>query len=71
VRYAGQGFRLGRYPIHFHMIGTVRNSYVRGNSIHHTYNRAVVIHGVHFLRVVNNVAFETMGNTFFVEPSSS
>ena len=36
VRYAGQGFRLGRYPIHFHMIGTVRNSYVRGNSIHHT-----------------------------------
>ena len=26
VRYAGQGFRLGRYPIHFHMIGTVRNS---------------------------------------------
>ena len=45
----------------------MRNSYVRGNSVHHTYNRAVVIHGVHFLRVVNNVAFETMGNTFFVE----
>ena len=22
VRYAGQGFRLGRYPVHFHMIGT-------------------------------------------------
>ena len=67
VRYAGQGFRLGRYPIHFHMIGTVRNSYVRQNSIHHTYNRAVVIHGVHYLRIKNNVAFETMGNTFFVE----
>ena len=25
-RYMGQGYRLGRYPIHFHMIGTVRNS---------------------------------------------
>ena len=37
------------------------------NAIHHTYNRAVVIHGVHYLRVQNNVAFETMGNTFFVE----
>ena len=49
------------------MIGTVRNSYVRQNSIHHTYNRAVVIHGVHYLRIKNNVAFETMGNTFFVE----
>ena len=67
VRYAGQGFRLGRYPIHFHMIGTVRNSYVRQNSIHHTYNRAVVIHGVHYLRVINNVNFETMGNAYFVE----
>ena len=29
ARYVGQGFRLGRYPIHFHMIGTVRNSYAR------------------------------------------
>ena len=50
-RYMGQGFRLGRYPIHFHMIGTVRNSYVRSVSIHHTYNRAIAIHGVHYLRV--------------------
>ena len=58
---------MGRYPIHFHMIGAVRNSYVRGNSIHHTYNRAVVIHGVHYLRVTNNVNFETMGNAYFVE----
>lgn len=39
VRYAGQLGRLGRYPIHFHMIGAVRNSYVRGCSIHHTHNR--------------------------------
>ena len=38
----------------FHMIGSVRNSYVRYNSIHHTYNRAIAIHGVHYLRVQNN-----------------
>jgi hypothetical protein len=55
VRYAGQGFRLGRYPIHFHMIGTVRNSYVKHNSVHHTYNRAVVIHGVHCERHPSNL----------------
>ena len=67
VRYAGQMGRLGRYPIHFHMIGATRNSYVRGCSIHHTYNRAIAIHGVHYLRVQNNVAFETRGHTFFVE----
>ena len=30
----GQAFKLGRYPIHFHMIGTVTQSYIRGNAIH-------------------------------------
>ncbi|CDW80878.1 ipt tig domain containing protein [Stylonychia lemnae] len=63
----GQAFQLGRYPIHFHLIGTVHNSYIRGNSIHHTYNRAVTIHGTHYLRVINNVAYHTMGHTFFIE----
>ena len=49
------------------MIGTVHNSYVRGNAIHQTYNRAVTIHAIHYLRVQNNVAYNTMGHTFFIE----
>ena len=36
ARYVGQAFRLGRYPMHLHMIGSVRNSYIKRNSIHHT-----------------------------------
>ena len=47
----GQAFQLGRYPVHFHMIGTVSKSYIRGLSIHQTYNRACTIHGVHYLRI--------------------
>lgn len=66
-RDVGQAFQLGRYPIHFHRIGIVTKSYIRGNAIHHTYNRAVTFHAVHQLRVQNNVAFETMGHTFFIE----
>ena len=62
VRYSGQMGRIGRYSIHFHMIGAVKNSYVRKNSIHHTFNRAIAIHGVHYLRVQDNVAFETRGH---------
>ena len=30
---AGQAFKLGRYPIHYHMIGTVMKSYIKHNSI--------------------------------------
>ena len=69
-RQVGQAFQLGRYPIHFHMIGTVHNSYIRGNAIHHTYNRAVTVHGVHFLRIQNNVAYLTMGHTIFIEDAA-
>ena len=63
----GQAFQLGRYPIHFHLIGTVSNSYVRGNALHQTYNRAITIHGVHYLRVEDNVAYKTKGHTIFIE----
>ena len=65
VTAAGQAFRLGRYPIHFHMIGNVKKSYIRSNSVHRTFNRAVTIHGVHHLRVQRNVAFDTMGRKYF------
>ncbi|XP_072177767.1 fibrocystin-L-like [Diadema setosum] len=65
--HAGQAFRLGRYPIHFHMNGNVTGSYVRGCSVHHTFNRAVTIHGVHGLLVEHNVAFNIMGHAFFME----
>ena len=64
---SGQAFKLGRYAIHFHMIGTVHGSLVKGNAIHHSYNRACTTHGVHYFKVVNNVAYDTMGHSFFIE----
>lgn len=66
----GQAFKLGRYPIHFHMIGTVNKSYIKNNAIHETYNRAITIHGVHYLQIVNNVAYKTMGHTIFIEDAA-
>ena len=47
----GQAFKLGRYPLHFHMIGTVTQSYIKNNAIHQTYNRATTLHGVHYLTI--------------------
>ena len=65
--YAGQAFTLGRYPLHFHMIGTVSQSYIRNNAIHHTFNRATTVHGVYYLTIKDNVAYHTMGHTYFIE----
>ncbi|XP_038070546.1 fibrocystin-L-like isoform X1 [Patiria miniata] len=67
VTHAGQAFRLGRYPIHFHLNGDVSGSYVRGCGIHHTFNRAVTIHAVHNLLVEHNVAYNIMGHAYFLE----
>lgn len=66
----GQAFQLGRYPIHFHLIGAVHNSYIKGNAIHRSYNRACTIHGVHYLRITENVAYNTKGHTFFIEDAA-
>lgn len=70
VAQMGQGFRLGRYALHFHMHGDVAfQSWVRGCAIHHTYNRATTIHGTHRVLYTNNVAYNIMGHTFFLEAS--
>ena len=67
VTHAGQAFRLGRYPIHFHLNGNVSGSYVRGCGVHSTFNRAVTIHAVDYLLVEKNVAYNVMGHAFFLE----
>ena len=69
VSYAGQAFRLGRYPIHFHLAGDLTTSYVKSCSINRSFNRAVNIHQSHNLLVTGNVAWRIMGGAFFLEDS--
>ncbi|MEQ2198278.1 Fibrocystin-L [Xenoophorus captivus] len=60
--------RLGRYPIHWHLMGNINyKSYVRGCAIHQTFNRAVTIHNTHQLLVEHNVIYDIMGGAFFIE----
>ena len=63
----GQASMLGRYPIHFHMIGTVAKSYIKNNSVHQAFNRGTTLHGVHYLEVSGNVYHKCMGHTVFIE----
>ena len=67
VRNGGQAFRLGKYAIHWHMIGNVRQSFQRNCSVHHSWNRGVAIHGVNHLRLQHNMAYSCRGHTFFIE----
>ncbi|XP_072104046.1 PKHD1 like 1, tandem duplicate 1 [Mobula birostris] len=68
VYHAGQAFRVGRYPVHWHLLGDLSfGSYMRGCSIHQTFNRAVTIHGTHQLLVEDTVAFNVKGGAFFLD----
>ena len=44
-----------------------RGSTSRTRRIHDTYNRCVTVHGTNFLRVENNVTYNTVGHCFFLE----
>ncbi len=47
--HVGQAFRLGRYPIHFHMNGDMPSSYVKECAIHQSFNRATNIHASNYM----------------------
>jgi hypothetical protein len=63
----GQGFKIGRYAVHFHQIGAVHRSYVTGCATHQGFNRAFTLHGTNFLRIENNVVYEVKGHNIFIE----
>jgi len=63
----GQAFKIGRYSIHFHMIGTVYSSYVKGISAHQSFNRMVTLHAIKYLTIDNNVGYDIMGHAIFME----
>jgi hypothetical protein len=63
----GQAFKLGRYPIHFHLAGNVNGSYIKNNAIHNSFNRGITIHGVQHLHLENNVIYKEMGHGIFIE----
>ena len=52
------------------MIGAVHKSYAKGVVVHSGFNRAFTIHGTHYLRLIDNVAYNVKGHTFFIEDAA-
>ncbi|MEO1307727.1 MAG: hypothetical protein AAFV38_07285, partial [Pseudomonadota bacterium] len=66
----GQEDILGRYPIHWHMLGDAEGQYVEGVSVHHSYQKGSTIHGTSNIRYEDNVIFEHVGHGLFFEDGS-
>lgn len=66
----GQTNVLGRYPMHFHLMGDLGDSsraYLRDSSVHRSYYRCVSIHGTHRAAVSQNVAYDVTGHCYYLE----
>lgn len=60
---------MGRYPLHFHMVGNVNGSYIDGVSVYKSFNRGTTVHGVNYLQIKNSVYFDHLGHGIFIEDS--
>lgn len=69
VEFNGLGLsgKLGGYPIHFHHAGDAKDSYIKNSSIHHTFQRGLVVHKTDNLLVEGNTIFDTMSHSYFLE----
>lgn len=65
--HVGQAYRLGRYPIHFHMNGDMPSSYVKECAIHESFNRATNIHASNYLTIEANFIYNIKGGAYFLE----
>eukprot|EP00591_Stephanopyxis_turris_P000730 CAMPEP_0195512014 /NCGR_PEP_ID=MMETSP0794_2-20130614/4132_1 /TAXON_ID=515487 /ORGANISM="Stephanopyxis turris, Strain CCMP 815" /LENGTH=1294 /DNA_ID=CAMNT_0040639729 /DNA_START=53 /DNA_END=3934 /DNA_ORIENTATION=+ len=64
----GQTNVLGRYPMHFHVLGDgCTGCYFRDSSIHHSFYRCISIHGTHNTLVSENVAYDVIGYCYYLE----
>jgi hypothetical protein len=70
LKNVGQASQMGKYPIHFHLVGRATNSYVKNNAIMHSFNRGMTFHGVNYLRLENNCYYDVMGHTIFIEDAA-
>jgi hypothetical protein len=76
LRRVGQGGRLGRYPIHFHLLsydadgnwtGDATNNVISNSSIWNSANRCIVIHGTNGTTIRNNICYDIAGHAIFLE----
>ncbi|KAK5580096.1 hypothetical protein RB653_000109 [Dictyostelium firmibasis] len=63
----GQTNIKARYPLHYHLAGTVKNSYISDCSVTNSYYRCYTIHGTNNVSLVRNVAFDVRGHCYYLE----
>jgi hypothetical protein len=65
-RLGQEGF-LGRYPLHWHLIGNASGQFIKNSIIHRSYNKGIAVHGTQNTNISNNVVYNSLGHSYFFE----
>ena len=76
LRRVGQAGKVGRYPIHWHMLsyaadgsslGDASGHFVRNSSVWDSRQRCMVLHGTNGVSIQNNICYDIKGHAIFLE----
>jgi len=67
VEYCGQNGVVGRYCLHFHMLGQCQECVFQGNSVVDSFQSGITIHGTHKSLVDSNVLWQNRGVGIYIE----
>ncbi|MEM7746523.1 MAG: hypothetical protein AAF409_22785, partial [Pseudomonadota bacterium] len=71
LAYMGQAGILGRYPAHWHESGDVTGQYIKDSSVHHSFNKGITVHNTQGAEVRDNVVYETISHSYYLEQSDT
>lgn len=63
----GQAGVMARYPFHWHWVGNAPGQFIKNSSVHHSYQRCIVVHRTNRTTVQNNVCYDFKGHGYFFE----
>jgi cell surface hyaluronidase len=63
-RRMGQTRGIGRYPVHWHLGVEGQDEYIRRSSVHKSFHRGIVTHGISHVRVESNVTYDTFSHAY-------
>ena len=60
----GQLGNAARYPVHWHFANEGSDDYIKDSSIHHSFHRGIVAHGVNNATVDSNVVYDVISHAY-------
>jgi hypothetical protein len=66
----GQGGAIMHYPVHYHMVRSTKNSFVKDSSVWDSMTRFITLHATQGVELARNVGFKSIGHGYYLEDAT-